>query len=141
MAEPKTIPTDASAAEFLDAVPDPKRRADAIEACALIGEATGAPPVMWGDSIIGFGTYSYKYATGKEGVWPAVGLSPRKASLVLYLGVGFEGADDLLARLGPHKMGQSCLHMKRLGDVDRDVLRELVTAAHRDLDGRTLTSQ
>ena len=140
MAELKTKRTAESAAEFLDAVADPRRRADAMAACALIGEVTGAQPAMWGSSIVGFGTYHYRYASGQEGDWPAVGLSPRKAALTLYLATGFAGAEDLLARLGPHTLGKSCLHLKRLSDVDEQVLRELVGAAFRQLDGRTITS-
>ena len=140
MAEPKTAPTPASVADFLAAVPDPARRADAQAACALIIEVTGAEPVMWGSSIVGFGAYHYRYASGQEGDWPPVGLSPRKAALTLYLSTGFDGADDLLNRLGPHSTGRSCLYLKRLGDVDEAVLRELVGAAFRSLDGRTITS-
>ena len=95
---------------------------------------------MWGSSIVGFGTYHYRYASGQEGDWPAVGLSPRKAALTLYLGTGFAGAEDLLARLGPHTVGKSCLYLKRLSDVDEPVLRELVSTAFRRLDGRTIIS-
>jgi hypothetical protein len=140
MAEPRTAPTSVSAGEFLDTVPDPGRRADAIAACDLIGEVTGAAPVMWGDSIIGFGTYHYRYATGREGDWPAVGLSPRKTALVLYVSTGFADAQPLLDRLGPHRTGKACLYLKRLADVDTGVLRELVAGAFRELDGTTLTS-
>ena len=140
MAEPKTTATTASAAEFLDTVADPRRRADAIAACDLIGAATGAAPVMWGDSIVGFGSYHYRYATGRQGDWPAVGLAPRKAALVLYLSTGFAAAQSLLDRLGPHKIGKSCLYLKRLDDVDHDVLRELVGNAFRSVDGTTINS-
>lgn len=140
MAELKTTKSAASVPEFLDAVADPKRRAEAAAVCALIQEVTGAEPAMWGSSIIGFGTYHYKYASGQEGDWPAVGLSPRKAALTVYLSSGFDGADDLLGRLGPHSMGKSCLYLKRLAAIDQDVLRELVGNAFAHLDGRTLTS-
>jgi Domain of unknown function (DU1801) len=140
MSEPKTAPTMVSAAEFLETVPDERRRADAIEACELISGVTGAAPVMWGDSIIGFGTYHYRYASGREGDWPAVGFSPRKSALVLYVSTGFDGAQDVLSRLGPHKTGKACLYVKRLADVDQDALRELVGKAFRDTDGRTITS-
>jgi hypothetical protein len=141
MTEPKTVPSDVSAAEFLAAVTDPKRRADALEACELFGDVTGAAPVMWGDSIVGFGTYHYKYASGREGDWPAVALSPRKTALVLYVSTGFDGAQALLSRLGPHKIGKSCLYIKRLADVDRDALRDLVGSAFAELDGKTVTSE
>ena len=140
MAELKTTKNAASVTDFLDAVADPKRKADAIAACALMSEVTGAEPTMWGTNIIGFGTYHYKYASGQEGDWPAVGLSPRKAALTLYLSVGFDGAEALLGRLGPHSMGKSCLYLKRLSAVDEDVLRELVGNAFAHIDGRTLTS-
>jgi hypothetical protein len=140
MAELKTTKSAKSVTEFLDAVADPRRKADAIAVCALIREVTGAEPAMWGASIIGFGAYHYKYASGQEGDWPAVGLSPRKTALTLYLSSGFAGADDLLGRLGPHTIGKSCLYLKRLDAIDRDVLRELVGNAFAHLDGKTLTS-
>jgi hypothetical protein len=140
MAEPKTTKTPASVPDFLDAVADPGRRADAIAVCALISEVTGAEPAMWGTGIIGFGSYHYRYASGQEGDWPAVGLSPRKAALTLYLSSGFDGADELLGRLGPHSIGKSCLYLKRLSAIDQDVLRELVGDAFAHLDGRTLTT-
>ena len=140
MAELKTQRTEASVAEFLDNVADPKRRADAIAVAALIAEETGAEPAMWGSSIVGFGSYHYQYASGQRGDWPSVGLSPRKASLTVYLSTGFDGAADLLGRLGPHSLGKSCLYLKRLSDVDQSVLRELVGNAYRNLNGRTITT-
>jgi hypothetical protein len=140
MSEPKTAPTGVSAAEFLGTVADDRRRADATEACELISAVTGAAPVMWGHSIVGFGTYHYRYATGREGDWPAIGLSPRKTALVLYVSTGFDGAQDVLARLGPHKTGKACLYLKRLADVDSGALRELVGSAFREVDGKTITS-
>ncbi len=141
MAELKTGRNSASVPEFLAAVADPRRRADAEAVCALMADVTGAPPTMWGSSIIGFGTYHYRYASGQEGDWPPVGLSPRKAALTLYLSTGFDGAQDLLGRLGPHTTGKSCLYVKRLSDIDQAVLRELVGAAFRSLDGRTIGSE
>lgn len=140
MAELKTTKSAASVTDFLDAVADPERRADAVAVCALIRQVTGAEPTMWGSSIVGFGTYHYKYASGQEGDWPAVALSPRKTALTLYLSSGFDGAADLLGRLGPHSMGKSCLYLKRLSAVDQDVLRELVGQAFAHLDGQTLTN-
>ncbi|WP_371497585.1 DUF1801 domain-containing protein [Kitasatospora sp. NBC_00374] len=139
MAEPKTQPTGASAAEFLAAVADDRRRADAQALCALIAEATGAPPVMWGASIVGFGTYHYRSVSGREGDWPPVGLSPRKQALTLYIAEGFESHAELLARLGPVTTGKGCLYVKRLAAVDQDALRELVTGAFERLNGRTIT--
>jgi hypothetical protein len=140
MAEPKTTRSAASVSDFLAAVADPRRRADAEAACALMTEVTGAEPRMWGTGIVGFGEYHYKYATGREGDWPAVGLSPRKGSLTLYLSTGFDGAQDQLARLGPHTVGKSCLYLKRLGDVDQQVLRDLIGDAFRAFNGRTVVS-
>src|SRR4029453_5943640 len=140
MAELKTKKAPASVPEFLAAVTDPKRRADAQEACALIADETGTQPAMWGTSIVGFGAYHYKYASGQEGAWPAVGLAPRKAALTLYLSSGFDGAEDLLGRLGPHRMGKSCLYVKQPADVDTAVLRELIRNAYRNRDGKTVSS-
>jgi hypothetical protein len=123
----KTLPTAEDPEGFIAAVPHDGRREDARTLCRLLSEWTGEPPAMWGTSIVGFGRYDYRYASGHEGSAPLVGFSPRKTNLVLYL-VG--GAEDrytkLLERLGPHTMGKGCLYLKRLDDVDRDVLRALV---------------
>ena len=130
--------TGASVAEFLDRVPDELRREDAHRLCALMQEITGNPPAMWGTSIIGFGRYHYRYASGREGDGPLAGFSPRGQHLVIYL-VG-EFADRhraALARLGPHKTGKGCLYIKRLDDVDHDALRELIDRSariHRGID-------
>ena len=126
--EQKTRPTALSVADFIAAVEDPKRRADAGAACALLAEATGEAPTMWGPSIVGFGAYHYRYASGHEGDAPLVGFSPRKANLVFYLSGCDEGRDDLLARLGKHKAGKGCVYVTRLSDVDADVLREMAAA-------------
>ncbi|GAA1821929.1 hypothetical protein GCM10009682_47700 [Luedemannella flava] len=138
MAEPKTTKTDASVAEFLDAVADPARRADARALCELITKATGATPVMWGTAIVGFGSYRYTYASGRKGDWPAVGFSPRRQALTVYLSEGFDGYADLLGKLGPHSIGKSCLYVKRLADVDAKVLTELVRSGYHHLNGTVL---
>ena len=138
MGEPKTVPTDADPAVFLAGVADERRRADAQELCALMAGATGAPPRMWGTSMVGFGTYRYRYASGREGDWPPVALAPRRQALVVYLAEGFEPYAELLARLGPHSTGRGCLYLKRLADVDRDVLGALVATCFERLDGRTV---
>ena len=124
---PATRRTEASVAGFLAAVPDEQRRQDARRLCAMMREITGEPPTMWGTSIIGFGTYHYRYASGHEGDAPMASFSPRRQHLAIYL-VGEFGDryQPLLARLGPHKTGKGCLYLKRLDDVDHDVLRELV---------------
>lgn len=128
-AELKTKPTPVSVADFIAAVEDPKRRADAQAACALMTEATGEKAVMWGPSIIGFGAYHYRYASGHEGDAPLVGFSPRKANLVFYLSGSDEGRDDLLARLGRHKAGKGCVYINRLDDIDLGVLRDMAASS------------
>ena len=138
MAEPKTTRNDASVPDFLGAVADPRRRADAEAACALIADATGAAPRMWGSAIVGFGEYHYRYASGREGDWMVVGFSPRKQALTFYLTGGLAPNEDLLARLGPYTTGKGCLYVKRLADVDERVLRELVTNVFRRYDGQTV---
>ena len=130
--EQKTNPNTISVADFIAAVEDPKRRADAEAACALLAEATGEPPVMWGPSIIGFGAYHYRYASGHEGDAPLVGFSPRKANLVFYLYCD-EGRDDLLARLGKHKSGKGCVYVNRLSDIDPAVLKETAVASAKQM--------
>ena len=120
-AEPKTRPTDASVRDFLAAVENPARGADAVALCAMMAEATGEPPVLWGPSIVGFGSYR-----GPSGDWPLVGFSPRKANLVLYIMPDVSEREDLLARLGKHKTGRSCLYLNRLADVDPVILRALI---------------
>jgi len=134
--EAKTKPTAVSVADFIAAVEDPKRRADAEAACALLAEATGEPPVMWGPSIVGFGAYHYRYASGHEGDAPLVSFSPRKANLVFYLFGCDEGRDDLLARLGKHKAGKGCVYVNRLSDVDPVVLKAMAAAAADQLRAR-----
>lgn len=126
MAELKTQENDASVADFLNAIPDEAKRADAIRVARLMEEETGEPPRMWGESIVGFGRYHYKYASGHEGDAPRVGFSPRKASLTLYPAFGFEGYDELMSRLGKFTTSKACLYVKRLSDVDEATLRELV---------------
>ena len=126
MAEPKTRLTDASVADFLRGVDDEQKRADCFELVDLMSDVTGEEPKMWGDAIVGFGTYHYKYASGREGDWMQVGFSPRKQSLTLYIMSGFSRYDELMKGLGKYKTGKSCLYVKRLSDVDRDVLRELI---------------
>lgn len=127
----KTKPTDASADEVIAAVADERRRADAQEALALMREVTGAEPVVWGPSMIGFGTQPYTTADGKEREWFRVGLAPRKASLTLY-GLTFYGSnEDLLDRLGKHSIGKGCVYVKRMSDIDQGVLRELIERSWR----------
>ena len=128
----KTRPTEDDVAAFLAAIPDERRRADSEAMCRLMAEETGESPVLWGTAIVGFGRFTYRYSSGRENDWPAVGFSPRKQSLTLYLMDGFTGYKDLLARLGRHSTGKSCLYIKRLDDVDTDVLREMVRSSYRE---------
>ena len=124
-AEPKTRLTKASPAAFINQVADERRRRDCQELLTLMQNVTGDEPKMWGSSIVGFGRYRYKYATGREAESLLTGFSPRQQNLVLYLGPGIENK-DLMARLGKHKTGKGCLYLTRLDDVDRGVLRTLV---------------
>ena len=129
MAENKTKPTKLSVAAFIDALADPARRADAKTLLKLMQSAAGEKPKMWGPSIIGFGSYHYRYDSGREGDMPIIGFSPRKAATALYGMTGFSDAAAFLAKLGKHKTGKGCLYIKRLADVDMGVLEELVAAA------------
>jgi len=126
MAENKTAPTDASVDEFIAAIDNKRRRADAETALAIHKEVTGLPPVMWGPSIIGFGSYHYKYDSGREGDMPAAGFSPRKSNMTFYIGDEFEDAEVLLTKLGKHKKSVACLYINKLDDVDLEVLREII---------------
>lgn len=126
MAELKTKLSDASVEVFLDGIADEAKRRDSYAILAMMQEVTGVEGKMWGDSIVGFGSYHYKYASGREADWPLVGFSPRKQNLTLYIMSGFEQYDELLQRLGKHSTGKACLYVKRLADVDPAVLRELV---------------
>jgi hypothetical protein len=124
---PATHRTDASVEEFLDRVPDDRQREDARRLCAMMQEITGEPPVMWGASIVGFGAYHYRYASGHEGDSALAGFSPRRQALAIYLAAGFgDRHRRVLERLGPHKTGKGCLYIKRLDDVDHEALRELI---------------
>ena len=125
MAETKTRPTQLSVADFIDAVENPVRRDDAKAVCAMLERVTGESPSMWGPSIVGFGSYHYRYDSGHEGDMCRLGFSPRKAELVLYILTDGPGEAEKLARLGKHKTGKSCLYIKKLSDVDMAVLEEL----------------
>lgn len=122
----KTVPNDASVEDYLNGVDNETKRQDSFALLDLMQKATGEKPTMWGDSIVGFGTYQYVYASGRTGDWPLVGFAPRKQALTLYIMSGFDSYDELLGTLGKHSTGKSCLYIKRLSDVDTEVLRELV---------------
>jgi hypothetical protein len=126
MAENKTKPTKLSVAEYIDALPDEAKRADAKSLINLMQGATGEKPKMWGPSIIGFGSYHYKYESGREGDMPVACFSPRKAATVVYGMSGFSECETLLGKLGKHTTGGGCLYIKKLTDVDQKVLESLV---------------
>ncbi len=126
MAELKTRPNDQSVKYFLYRVENDTKREDSFSILELMREETGDEPIMWGDSIVGFGKYSYKYASGREAEWFLTGFSPRKQNLTLYIMDGFKGYHELLEKLGKHSTGKSCLYIKKLEDVDKEVLRDLV---------------
>ena len=125
-AENKTRPTGDAVEAFLAAVTPEARREDGRTICALMQRLSGWPPAMWGPSIVGFGSYHYRYDSGREGDSLVIGFSPRKPSTVLYLNPGVEHFPDLLARLGPHTTGASCLYVKRLSDLDMGVLEAMI---------------
>ena len=128
--EPKTRPTSASVPDFLARQPE-ARRADCEAVCAMMQAATGEPPVMWGEAIVGFGRYAYTNTSRKSFEWPVVGFSPRKHDLTLYIMPGFDAFAGLIAKLGRHKTGKSCLYIKKLADVDAGVLRGIIDGSVR----------
>ena len=126
MAKMKTTPTQASVDAYIDAVEDARKRTDCRAVAAMMAEVTGAPARMWGPSIVGFGSYHYRYASGREGDFMETGFAARKRAVTLYIMAGFSEYGDLLAKLGKHHTGKSCLYVKCLADVDQAVLREMV---------------
>lgn len=126
MSDIKTKRNKGDVHAFLNSVPDEKKRQDSYTIMKLMEEVTGEEPKMWGDSIIGFGSYHYKYASGREADWFLTGFSPRKQTLTLYIMSGFEAYDNLLSKLGKHTTGKSCLYVKKLEDIDMGVLKNLV---------------
>ena len=129
MAELKTQRNKASVNAFLNSVENPQRRKDAKTVLGLMKELTGLKPEMWGTSIVGFGTYHYKYASGREGDFMLVGFSPRKQNLTLYIMPGFERYPSLMKKLGKHSTGKSCLYINKLEDVDLSVLSDLIKSS------------
>jgi hypothetical protein len=126
MAEPKTKPTTESVDEFLNSVADEQRRKDCFGVLKIMKAETKTAPAMWGKSIVGFGRYQYKYESGTKGEWFLVGFSPRKQDLTLYIMSGLERYRALLEKLGKHKIGKSCLYIKKLEDIDLPTLRQLI---------------
>lgn len=126
MSEPRTKPTEVSAGSHIAAITNEEQRNDARTLVALMRRVTRQEPMMWGPSIVGFGSYHYKYASGHEGDSALAGFAVRGSELVVYIATGFEGRDALLAKLGKHKTGKVCVYIKRLTDVDLTVLETLV---------------
>lgn len=137
MAEPKTRPTKESVKDFLNKVEDPERRADCFAVAKMMEEITGEKPKMWGPAIVGFGSYHYKYASGNEGDWPITGFSPRKKDLTLYIMVGYDRYGELMAKLGKHSTGKSCLYIKKLSDIHIPTLKKLIKLGIKDLKSYT----
>ena len=127
MSENKTKETKASVDKFLASVKDEKKRADCYKVVELMKKITKLQPKMWGPGIVGFGTYHYKYASGREGDMPLAGFSPRKQALTVYVMCGFEKSPELMKKLGKYKSGAACLYIKSLNDIDMKVLKELIT--------------
>jgi hypothetical protein len=127
MTELKTKPNEKNVKEFLNTVENTRRREDSLELLKLMEEVTQEIPIMWGDSIVGFGSYHYKYASGREADWLQIGFSPRKQALTVYIMDGFEKYDELLKKLGKYKTGKSCLYFNKLEDVKIPVLKELIS--------------
>jgi hypothetical protein len=126
LADLKTQPNDRSVEDFLNRIEDKNKRLDSFKLLELMQSVTGEQPRMWGDSIVGFGSYHHRYASGREGDWFLTGFSPRKQSLTLYIMAGFDRYQSLMAGLGRFTTGKSCLYVKKLDDIDYDTLRELV---------------
>ncbi len=133
MADLKTQQNERDVVDFLNGVENEQRRADSFELLELFSRLTGERPKMWGDSIVGFGTYHYKYSSGREGNWFLTGFSPRKQNLTIYIMPGFERYDEMMERLGKFKTGSSCLYVNKLTDIDRGLLEELVVTSVKDM--------
>ena len=133
MAENKTQPTGTNVAAFLNAIDDKERRRDCKKVAAMMRAATGKRAKMWGASIVGFGRYHYKYASGREGDFMITGFSPRAQALTLYIMPGFKQFEPLMHKLGKYKTGKSCLYIKRLSDVDESVLQRLIEGSVRHM--------
>jgi hypothetical protein len=126
MAQNKTIETEASVAEYIGKIADEKRRQGFSAIVGLITENTGLEPKLWGTSIVGFGSYHYKYETGREGDAPLFALASRASSITFYLGSEFENREDLMSKFGKHKISGGCVHVKNLDDIDTKILIEMV---------------
>jgi len=134
MAELKTQPTTESVRDFIDGIADDTKRRDCRAVMKIMKKVTKARPKMWGSSIVGYGKYQYKYASGREGEWFTAGFSPRAQSLTLYIMSGFREYAGLMKKLGKHTTGKSCLYIKRLDDIDLTILEELIERSVRHVE-------
>jgi uncharacterized protein YdhG (YjbR/CyaY superfamily) len=139
MAKLKTQPTRASVTEFLASIEDRQQRAESRKVAAMLRRATGKRAKMWGSSIVGYGSYHYHYASGREGDFMITGFSPRKQALTVYIMPGFSSFEKLMVKLGKYKTGKSCLYIKRLSDVDEKLLEKLITESVRVMRSRYQT--
>jgi hypothetical protein len=133
MAELKTKPNDQSVVSFLKSIADEQKRRDCFTLLDIMKQITKTQPKMWGSSVVGFGSYHYRYESGREGDWFLTGFSPRKQNLTLYIMAGFEQYDELLKKLGRHTTGKSCLYVKRLADIDLPTLKNLIRQSVRHM--------
>jgi hypothetical protein len=133
MAELKTKKTNASVSAYLNNITDKQKRADCKAIAKMMRDVTGNNAKMWGCSIVGYGSYDYKYASGREGTWPICGFSPRAQNITVYIMSGFSKFKKLMNKLGKYKTGKSCLYIKKLDDVDRKVLRDLIAGSVREM--------
>ncbi len=132
-AQLKTQKNEASVESYLNSINEEQKKADAFALLSLMKKITRQEPKMWGTAIVGFGDYTYKYSTGREGDWFLMGFSPRKQNLTIYIMTGYERHPDLMVKLGKYKTGKSCLYINKLSDVNEKVLTELLTVAQKDL--------
>ena len=133
MTQLKTQRNEASVEEYLNSLDDPRKRDDCFVLLQMMREVTGEEPAMWGGSIVGFGSYKYRYNSGRSGEWFITGFAPRKRDLTVYIMPGFDRYQDLMGRLGKHKTGVSCLYLNRLQTIDVPTLRELISRSVADM--------
>ena len=136
MAQNKTVPTGASVAHYIHQIDNPQRKEDCITILELMKEATGEEPKMWGSSIVGFGSYHYKYESGREGDMILTGFSNRKQNITIYIMSGFKKYDDLLVKVGKFKTGKSCFYIKRLSDIDIEILKKMIKLSVEEVNNR-----
>lgn len=129
MAKNKTFETESSVADFINSVTDEIKQADSFSLVEIMGQQSGYPAKMWGPAIVGFGSCHYKYESGREGDMPMIAFSPRKAAITLYLSIDFSAKEKLLEKFGKHTTGKGCIYLKKLSDVNLDVLNEMIAAS------------